>query len=187
MGARRNRISRDIIMMIIIIIRSILGGKPSLAGEVVAYIDIRELEGGGVGRRRDELGEEEVGVIRGDDGGEGGAWGHVGVVEVGASPGAADGACGTVVGEGGLLCGVECTQPVPLLCRRVPYLRRISPPGTPPHSEIPAAPGCSGIGRLLLTGFLLRRRRRGGGGGRGVRLVGEVHGRRLGDIICVYI
>lgn len=97
---------------------------------------------GGAGRRVGEDGGEVLlllGLVGGEDGGHGGAHGHVGVHEVGAGPRAAHGPGGLVVGQGGLLGRVERAEPVPLLGGGVPYLGRVTPPGATPDAQEPSA------------------------------------------------
>jgi hypothetical protein len=125
-----------------------------LDGAVVRGRVIRQ-RGGGVGVE----GLEEVSVAGGEVRGEvrrdGGAGGQVRVGEVGAGAGAAEGACGAVVGNGGLLGGVEGAQPVPLFGRRVADLRRVPAPRPAPHAQVPRRVG---VGRLLLLAALTGRR-----------------------------
>lgn len=96
--------------------------------------------------------------VRREEGGEGGARWEVGIGEVGASAGPAEGAGGAVVRDGSLLGGIESAEPVAVFGRWVAYLRRVSPPGPPPHSEVPhaAAAAIAIVVLLLPWRFALR-------------------------------
>jgi hypothetical protein len=128
-----------------------------LDGAVVRGRVIRQLGGRVVGGGIEGLEEVSVagGEVRGDVRRDGGAGGQVRVGEVGAGAGAAEGACGAVVGNGGLLGGVEGAQPVPLFSRRVADLRRVPAPRPAPHAQVPRRVG---VGRLLLLAALTGRR-----------------------------
>lgn len=71
--------------------------------------------------------------------GSGGGWRRrrrrVGVEEVGASEGAAEGAGGAVVGNGSLLGGVEGAEPVTLFGGRISDFGSVSAPWPPSDSE----------------------------------------------------
>lgn len=98
-------------------------------------------------------------------------WGRrgrrVGVEEVGASEGAAEGAGSTVVGNGGVLGGVEGAEPMTLFGGRISDLGGISTPGSSTDSEETVGRRfCGGRGVVLSFGFggrwthLCKRRRR---------------------------
>lgn len=94
-------------------------------------------ENGGV----EELGEDEgaggdVGPAVIGRGGvevetEGGRRGKVGL-----GLGAAEGACGAVVGEGGLLGSIECAQPDTCFLPGVTYFGGVASPGSLPHASV---------------------------------------------------
>lgn len=92
----------------------------------------------------DVVGLEEVVVVR---------VGGVGVYEVGAGLGAAHGAGGAVVCEGGLLRRVEGAKPTPFLRLRVADLGSVAAPGAASDAAIAhGAAGAGGIAQPALGG-----------------------------------
>lgn len=149
-------------------------GQPVIAGEWAGGEGVVKGEGElvvlgwGWDWRRESVG----GFVGGDYGGDGGAVRHVGVDEVGAGLGAAHGPGGTVICQCRLLGRVECSEPMPLLCRWVSNFSCVSPPRSPPHSKKP----CGLLLLLLLLLFSSRLRR---GCSRVSFGVGEVHMKKI--------